>query len=250
MKPKILWLYLISISLVAVVMVNNINPTARDLSHNLGHFLGQIIGILFIPGIYYLFKKNDLNDSGALPNGFIKTIIIITLLIASANVFVAYQESNSSSNLTLWTDSNCEFVVTFPSMPNTTTSNLQAGSDDYLGELKSAEVLFNGALYRSECISVPQEDMNALTSENINARMEQIADRVGLTLRVYEYEQLDGYSVGTITGAKNVDGEESILEIKNFMGKTSVLTLYIVSNPDRFKSADMQWFTESAALKN
>lgn len=151
----------------------------------------------------------------------------------------------------LFSPNGCEFLVKFPDQPKFYQIK-KATADGALVPLEGAQLtVTNGkGFIRSECGSMEGMDKAQLTDENLTFYMQQLGRDMGLKRLNYELTESSLGEIAILTGLKDSGRGRITVQVSNYFGSRSILTLYLMALSEDWQTSEMRAFKESVEKRD
>ena len=144
----------------------------------------------------------------------------------------------------------CDYAVTFPRSYRTYTVDQTSVDGSIVSVIHGASTNTNDGKmgYKAECGAV-EYDIEALTQEEMRPALTQIAAALGLSMPSYEWDESSLGKVATITGRRGNPLNPTMIQVINYHGRSSIMTVYIISEAQYFITQPFLDFKNSVRLR-
>ena len=221
-----------------------------NLGAALGASIGSMLPALLVLAVVKLFNRSRPDRDQRVLFLIIWPLTVALLMFGQVSSSRADAAPTAAASSFEYSPEGCDYVVTFPNEYRTYEVDRVtadgSGTVTILGAETSADAGDVGL--KAECGALDY-DVTALTREAMQPAFDQIAAELGLSMPTFEWEESPLGKVSTITGQKGDNSPPLMVQVINYHGPSSILTVYLISEAGDFLNDSMLDFKRTVRLR-
>lgn len=206
-----------------------------------------MIAISLVPaGLFVLWRRFRGRPTATITKaGFFVPVLLLVLILNA----LGSRAGNSDLGY-VFNPAGCDYEVVFPDDYRLYEIKRATPDASRLVPIKGAHSDVDGgrSAVRAECV-INEYDINTVTETSIQPVLDQIAADYGIRMPIYNWEQSGLGKIATITGPRGEESQPIMVQIINYHGPNSILTLYLFADAGIFPTDSMLGFRNSVRLR-